>query len=149
MSMIEVQAGILDVQAKTRIVTINLVGAAGAGVARLFRDNIPGWYTHYKKMYKLITPNQFIVFNYEGEIHLSIATKVDWKEDAHRDLVIANLEKLAEITRDNPAFGVIAIPPLGCGNGRLNYYSDIRKHYVRLFENHPREFIVTLGRYTR
>lgn len=149
MAMIEVQAGVLDVQAKTRVVTINLVGAAGAGVARLFRDNIPGWYTHYKKMYKTITPHQFIVYNYEGEILLAIPTKIDWKEDSHRDLVIANLEKLADITRDNPAFGVIAIPPLGCGNGNLKYYSDIRKHYLRLFEDHPREFIVTLGRYTR
>ena len=149
MSMIEVQAGILDVQAKTRVVTINLVGAAVAGVALLFRDTIPGWYTDYKTMDKTITPHQFIVYNYDGEILLAVPTKIDWKEDSHRDLVIANLEKLADITRNNPAFGVIAIPPLGCGNGNLKYYSDIRKHYVRLFENHQREFVVTLGRYTR
>lgn len=149
MSMIEVQASVMDVQAKTRVCTINLVGAAGAGVARLFRDNVPGWYSHYKKMYPTITPDQFIVYNFEGEIHLMVPTKIDWKDDSPRDLVMANLEKLAKITRDNPAFGTIALPPFGCGNGGLNYYSDIRKHYLRLFENHPREFIITLGRYTR
>jgi hypothetical protein len=149
MSMIEVQAGILDVKANTRVATINLVGAAGAGVAKEFRNNVPGWYAHYKKMYSKITPDQFIVYKFEGEIHLMVPTKIDWKEDSPRDLVMANLEKLAKITRDNPAFGVIALPAFGCGNGGLNYYSDIRKHYVRLFENHPREFIVTLGRYTQ
>lgn len=147
MSMIEVQADILAVKADTRVCTINLVGAAGAGVAQRFRNNIPGWYTHYKKMYKTITHDQFIVFKHENEIHLMVATKFDWKEDSPPWLVLQNLEKLARITRDNPKFGVIALPPFGCGNGGLNYYADIRKHYVRLFEDHPREFIVTLGRY--
>jgi hypothetical protein len=146
MSMREVYEDILEVPANTRICTINLVGAAGAGVAKEFRNRVPGWYKHYKKMYTQITPNQFIVFNSNGEVHLMIPTKIDWRDDSPRDLVIANLEKLADISRDKPQFGVIALPPFGCGNGGLNYYSDIRHVYKRLFDDHPREFVVVLGR---
>lgn len=145
MPMIEVCKDILDVQADTRVATINLKGAAGAGVAKRFRDNVPGWYTHYKKMYSKITPNQFIAFKINNELHLMVPTKIDWREDSPRELVIDNLNKLAQLVRDHPEMGTVALPPFGCGNGNLNYYSDIKHEYHRLFDDHPNLFVVTLG----
>jgi hypothetical protein len=144
--MIEVYEDILEPYANTRVCTINLVGAMGAGVARRFRDTVPGIYKHYQKMYKTITPNQFIAFKSCGELHLMVPTKIDWRDDSPRELVIDNLRKLAQLVRDNPNMGVVALPPFGCGNGNLNYYSDIRQEYRKLFDNHPNEFVVTLGR---
>ena len=141
-----VYADILEVEADTRVCTVNLVGAMGAGVAKRFRDHVPGIYKHYQKMYPRITPDQFIVFKSGFELHLMIPTKIDWRDPSPRDLVISNLEKLAAISRDNPAFGTIALPPFGCGNGHLDWENDIRLEYERLFTDHPRLFIVTLGR---
>lgn len=139
-------ADILGIEADTRVCTINLVGAMGAGVAKRFRDSVPGLYKHYRKMYPKITPHQFIVFKHGLELHLLVPTKIDWRDPSPRELVIANLEKLAAISRDNPAFGTIALPPFGCGHGHLDWEGDIRAVYERLFTDHPRLFIVTLGR---
>lgn len=146
MPMTEVYEDILDVPANTRVCTINLVGAMGAGVAKRFRDTVPGIHKHYLKMYKTITPNQFIAFKTHGELHLLVPTKIDWRDDSPRELVVDNLRKLAQLVRDHPEMGVVALPPFGCGNGGLNYYSDIRQVYRQLFEDHPNEFVVTLGR---
>jgi hypothetical protein len=146
MPMVEVYEDILDVKANTRVCTINLTGAMGAGVAKRFRDNVPGVFKHYKKMYTKIEPTQFIAFKTGGELHLLIPTKLDWKNDSPRNLVIQNLHKLADLVLANPELSPVALPPMGCGNGGLNYYSDIRHEYHVAFDNHPGQFIVTLGK---
>ena len=60
MSLDIIEADLFDIQADTKVITINLCGAMGAGVAKTARDTIPGLYKHYNKMYPIITPDQFI-----------------------------------------------------------------------------------------
>lgn len=143
MSIREVDADIFDVEADTYVITINLVGAMGAGVARRARDSVPGLMAHYRKMYRTIRPDQFIVYNYDGKLFLLVPTKIDWRDDSPEDLVVSNLKKLAALSAQYPQkFGTIAMPPMGCGNGNLDWESKIGPITYNLFMDHPCEVIV-------
>lgn len=144
MSLDIIEADLFDIQADTKVITINLVGAMGAGVAKTARDTIPGLYKHYKKMYPTITPDQFIQYTYGGVKYLLVPTKIDWKAPSPRDLVLSNLHRLAYLTRRYNGFGTVALPPMGCGNGGLDWENDIVNFYHALFDHHPSKFIAAI-----
>ena len=87
MSLIIVEEDLFNITADTKVITINLCGAMGAGVAKTARDTIPGLYKHYKKMYPTITPDQFIQYTYGGVKYLLVPTKIDWKAPSPRYLL--------------------------------------------------------------
>lgn len=146
MSYQEIEDDLFAIQADTKIVTINLRGAMGAGVAKVARDTIPGLYKHYKKMYKSIEPTQFISYQYGGVRYLLVPTKIDWRDPSPRDLVVHNINRLAVLANRHPQFGTIALPPMGCGNGGLDFANDIRYVYKAIFPYHARPFIAALGK---
>mgnify|MGYP002652255674 CR=1 FL=1 len=141
----ELQEDLFEVKADTKVITINLVGAMGAGVAKTARDTIPGLYKHYKKMYPRIDPTQFIIYTHEGQRYLLVPTKIDWKDPSPRSLVIHNINRLAVLSNRHPELGTIALPPMGCGNGGLKWEEDIRLVYRALFPYCSRQFIAALG----
>lgn len=144
MSLIIVNEDLFKVQADTVVVTINLRGAMGAGVAKTARDTVPGLYKHYLKMYKQIDPTQFIVYTHENKRYLLVPTKIEWKEPSPRGLVIHNLNRLAVLSARN-RLGAIALPPMGCGNGGLDWDDDISYVYKALLPFSEGTFITTLG----
>lgn len=147
MSYSEVSEDLFDVKADTKVITINLVGAMGAGIAKTARDTIPGLYTHYKKLYQKLEPEQFITYRYDGVMYLLIPTKLDWRDNSPRSLVIHNINRLAVLANRHPTqFGTIALPPMGCGNGGLSWEDDIRYVYRAIFPYHERTFIACLGK---
>jgi O-acetyl-ADP-ribose deacetylase (regulator of RNase III) len=146
MSLEYFHGDILAVEADTKVITINLVGAMGAGVARQARNNVPGLYTHYKKMYPTIEPGQFISYKYDGVLYLLIPTKLDWKKPSPRSLVIHNINRLAVLANQYPHMGTIALPPMGCGNGGLDWEKDISLVYKAIFPYHEKRFITVLNK---
>jgi len=142
---VEVNEDLFKVKADTKIVTTNMMGAMGAGVAKTARDTIPGLYAHYKKMLPTIDPTQFILYTHEDVKYLLVPTKIDWRDKSPRSLVIHNINKLATLMNRHRTFGVVALPPMGCGNGGLDFENDIRYVYLSLFHFHPTTFIAALG----
>lgn len=140
-----VQEDLFKVQADTVVVTINLRGAMGAGVARAARDTVPGLYSHYKKMYATLAPEQFIFYPHEGKNYLLVPTKIDWRDPSPRSLVIHNLNRLAVISSRTRQLGTIALPPLGCGHGGLSWDGDIKYVYQALFPFVDSKFIACIG----
>jgi len=146
MSYTELAQDLFSVKADTKVITINLVGAMGAGVAKTARDTVPGLYTRYKKMYKDLDPTQFILHRHEDVQYLLIPTKLDWRAPSPRDLVVPNINRLVVMTNRHPdKFGTVALPPMGCGNGGLDFDNDIRYVYLSLFQFVPTPFIAALG----
>lgn len=135
---------LFKVPAPTKVITINLVGAMGAGVAKTARDTIPGIYERYLATYNLINPDQTITHRHDGVLYLMIPTKLDWRDPSPRDLVVCNLNRLAVMLRRHPELGPVALPPMGCGNGGLDWENDIRYVYMSLFNYHPVNFITVI-----
>jgi len=114
---------ILQSQAQTLINTVNCVGVMGKGIALEFKNRFPDMYDDYVKrcergevklgipyLYKTLYPPQIINF----------PTKEHWKSISRLSDIERGLKHLLEHYRE---WGVtsLAIPPLGCGNGQLEW----------------------------
>lgn len=144
MSLEIVEQDLFDVPADTRVITINLVGAMGAGVARTARNTIPGLHKHYRKMYKDIEPGNIITYKHEDTRYLLVPTKIDWRDPSPRSLVIHHINKLA-VLAGRHRLGRIVLPPLGCGHGGLSWEEDISYVYKAIYPFSEGNFIVALG----
>ncbi len=114
---------IFQSKAQTLINTVNCVGVMGKGIALEFKERFPQMYEDYisrceHKEVRLGEP-YFFQSLIQPQI-INFPTKEHWKslsriEDIERGLqyLVANY-KLWEITS-------LAIPPLGCGNGQLEW----------------------------
>jgi len=137
---------LFSIKADTKIIATNMRGAMGAGIAKTARDTIPGLYAHYKKLLPTTQPTQFILYRHEGVQYVLLPTKLDWRDPSPRDLVIHNLHRLINLTQRHPdKFGTVALPPLGCGNGGLDFKNDIRYVYLSLLPFIPTPFIACVG----
>ncbi|MEA5583638.1 macro domain-containing protein [Nodularia harveyana UHCC-0300] len=120
------QGNLLEEKAEALVNTVNNVGVMGKGIALQFKQAYPENFRQYEKACragevepgKMFTVSTGSLFN--PRYIINFPTKRHWKskskiEDIKTGLValVAEIQKLG-ITS-------IAIPPLGCGNGGLNW----------------------------
>lgn len=129
--------------------TVNCVGVMGKGIALQFKNKWPDNFDFYRAACKAgeVRPGKMLVFDAgayaQPHYIINFPTKDHWRgksqlafiQDGLRDLV-AQIKRLG-ITS-------IAVPPLGCGNGGLNWadvkllileaFSEVSGVEVRLFE---------------
>lgn len=114
---------ILQSKAQTLINTVNCVGVMGKGIAQEFKKKFPEMFDDYLKkcehgkvkpgvpyIFKTLFPPQIVNF----------PTKDHWKSVSK----IADIEKgLSFLLAHYREWGItsLAIPPLGCGNGQLEW----------------------------
>ncbi len=114
---------ILQSKAQTLINTVNCVGGMGKGIALEFKNRFPDMYADYIQrcqrgevkpgipyLYKTLFPPQIVNF----------PTKGHWKSLSKLNDIERGLKHLVEHYKK---WGVtsLAIPPLGCGNGQLEW----------------------------
>jgi len=113
--------------------TVNCVGVMGKGVALEFKKRWPANFKAYKKLCdaKKLQPGQMFVFDTnelfasEGPRFLvNFPTKAHWRSKSQLSYVEDGLDALAQSIRDH-RIKSIAIPPLGCGNGGLDW-NDVK-----------------------
>lgn len=113
----------LKSKAQTLINTVNCVGVMGKGIALEFKNRFPDMFDDYVRrcernevkpgvpyLYKTLFPPQIINF----------PTKDHWKSISKVSDIERGLKQLAEYYKE---WGVtsLAVPPLGCGNGQLEW----------------------------
>ena len=102
--------------------TVNTVGIMGKGVALAFKKRYPAMYLDYvqrcdKHEVKLGHP-----YPYEADDHLIInfPTKQHWRSVSRLSDIVAGLEYLERHYMEWDIRS-LAVPPLGCGNGQLEW----------------------------
>jgi len=125
--MIKIVTGnLLDADAEAIINTVNTVGVMGKGIALQFRMAFPANYEAYKKAcdHKEVQTGSMFVFDMGRMVNpryiVNFPTKRHWKGKSRMEDVESGLIDLIRVVRE---LGIhsIAIPPLGCGNGGLNW----------------------------
>ncbi len=117
----------------------NISGAAGAGIALLFRERYPEWYAAYQDVcnrgvFEIGRLHVFPVFDQQYRKHItivSIATKRHWTDTSVPADVDAGCQRFAEYLRLYP-FHTVAIPLLGSGLGRMDAdeaYAMMLRHF--------------------
>lgn len=116
---------IFDAQTDAIVNTVNTVGIMGKGIALQFKQRFPENYTIYKAACDeqklnigelLITPHHSLFFKYI----INFPTKKDWKHPSKYEYIEQGLATLVEKIKE---FDIksIALPPLGAGNGKLDW----------------------------
>jgi len=124
------KGNLLDANVEAVVNTVNTVGVMGKGIALMFKERFPKNYQEYLaatksgavqigKMFvsatdELTGPKW--VINFPTKKHWRHPTKIEWVREG--------LVALKGTIREKQIRS-IAIPPLGCGNGGLNW-SDVR-----------------------
>ena len=129
--MIEFKTGDLlaeDVDALVN--TVNCVGVMGRGIARQFKDAYPGNFDAYALACRREQVRLGSMFVFEtGRLTnpryiINFPTKHQWRGKSRMQDVDAGLAALRDVIRDTGIHS-IAVPPLGCGLGGLNW-SEVR-----------------------
>lgn len=125
--MIELRQGdILEAEAEALVNTVNCVGVMGRGIALQFRKAFPDVFKTYKSACdrKELHLGMVLVhdLNRLENPHLVInfPTKRHWKGNSRLDDIEAGLEALVSEIRERKIKS-IAVPPLGCGLGGLDW----------------------------
>jgi len=113
--------------------TVNCVGVMGKGVALEFKNRWPANFRAYKSLCdaRSLKPGQMFVFDTkelfssQGPRYLiNFPTKAHWRSKSKMEYIEDGLDALVEAIREH-GITSIAIPPLGCGNGGLDW-ADVR-----------------------
>jgi len=121
-----VKGDLLSSDAKALVNTVNTVGVMGKGIALKFKIRFPKNYAVYKEACKnkTFSTGQLLVVE-DGDLMnkkliINFPTKAHWKGNSKYEYVLSGLKALrSEILSRN--IDSIAIPPLGCGNGGLDW----------------------------
>ena len=141
--MIEItQGNLLKAPAEALVNTVNTVGVMGKGIALQFRQAFPEMYRAYEKACKDgdLQLGQVQVFDLGGLVGgprwiINFPTKGHWRAASRLPDVESGLVDLVAKIRK---LGIhsIAIPPLGCGNGGLDW-SEVRPQIEKAFQALP------------
>lgn len=122
--MIQVQIGdIFNSNAQTVINTVNCVGVMGKGIALEFKKRFPGLYKDYTARCKagLVRLGEPYLFgDMFGTSIVNFPTKDHWRSASRLEDIIRGLDYFEKHYHE---WGItsVAMPPLGCGNGGLDW----------------------------
>ncbi len=122
-----VKGNLFQSPAQTLVNTVNTVGVMGKGVALEFKRLFPEMYRQYRdlceqgrfqvgKLWLYKSPQKWV---------LNFPTKKHWRAPSQAAYVEAGLQKFVQVYSD---WGIhsVAFPPLGCGNGQLDFETQVR-----------------------
>src|SRR5436190_13109579 len=141
--VVEITRGnLLKDRAQALVNTVNTVGVMGKGIALQFRQAFPEMHRAYERACKSgeIRLGKVHVFDLGGLVGgprwiINFPTKGHWRSRSRLSDVQAGLTDLVNKVRQ---LGIrsIALPPLGCGNGGLNW-EDVRPCIEKAFAAVP------------
>ena len=145
--MIEFGRGdMLRTDAEALVNTVNCVGVMGRGVALQFKKAYPANFAVYRKVCerKEMKPGRMLVFE-TGQLTnpkyiINFPTKRHWRENSRLEDIESGLADLVSQVRKYRIHS-IAVPPLGCGLGGLDW-SDVRTRIIKAFAELPEVRIV-------
>jgi len=115
-------ASIFDSPAQTLVNTVNTVGVMGKGIAKSFKDRYPSMYTEYRKLCNgdELEVGRLHLWKSDDRWVLNFPTKTTWRLPSKLKYIRDGLETFVA---NYKKMGIVSIsfPPLGCGNGNLNW----------------------------
>ncbi len=124
MTMVKVLIGdLFESKAKTLVNTVNCVGVMGKGIAQAFKKRFPEMFNDYARRCQLgqVQPGEpYLYKDMLGTSIINFPTKKHWRSPSRLDDVIKGLDIFIDKYEE---WGVesVAFPPLGCGNGGLDW----------------------------
>lgn len=118
---------LFESEAEAYVNTVNTVGVMGKGIALQFKKHFPDNFKLYKKaceneevkIGKMFVTEAQAMFQGKKTI-INFPTKTHWKKPSEYSYIEEGLQDLVDVIKERNIQS-IAIPPLGAGNGGLNW----------------------------
>ena len=122
---------LLDADVEAVVNTVNTVGVMGKGIALMFKERYPANYKAYAAACKAKQVELGKMFvTQSGELTgprwvINFPTKANWRSPSQLAWIQSGLADLKRVIVDN-GIRSVAVPPLGAGNGGLDW-KDVRR----------------------
>ncbi len=131
--------------AQTLVNTVNTVGVMGKGIAKDFKSIYPEMFSRYQE---LCEKGQFDIgqlwpYRTPNKLILNFPTKKHWRSPSRPEYIEAGLKSFAAKYH---AYGVtsISFPLLGCGNGELDWETQVHPLMEQYLTNLPIDIYIHL-----
>ena len=138
-AFIDASGNLLEADADALVNTVNTVGVMGKGIALQFKNAFPTNFTEYERACKRdeVRLGAMFVFDASRLMRprwiINFPTKKHWRSRSRLSDIEAGLVDLRRVIKELD-ISSIAIPPLGCGNGGLDW-SDVRPRIERSLQD--------------
>jgi len=135
------EGDLLGTDAEALVNTVNTVGVMGKGIALQFKQAFPENYSAYESACRrgeVHLGAMFVFRRYRTSnprLIINFPTKKHWRGKSKLDDIERGLQALIEVVKKEGVRS-IAVPPLGCGNGGLEWI-DVRPLIERAFSVVP------------
>jgi len=129
------QGNLLEAPVEAVVNTVNTVGVMGKGIALMFKEAFPQNFRVYEaacKRKEVRVGHMFVTENsaFEGPRWIiNFPTKQNWRQPSRMEWIAEGLRDLRDVI-EKKGIRSIALPPLGCGNGGLEW-SEVRPEIER------------------
>lgn len=122
-----VKGNLFESPAQVLVNTVNTVGAMGKGIAKEFKRIYPEMFKKYQDLcesgnFKI---GDLFLHKTENKWVLNFPTKEHWKNPSKIEYLHAGLKKFA-VEYSRMGIHSIAFPPIGAGNGELDFESIVK-----------------------
>jgi len=135
------EGDLLSADAEVLVNTVNTVGVMGKGIALQFKQAFPDNYSAYEAACKRgrVEIGKMFVFHRNAfdnpKIIVNFPTKRNWREKSKIEDIETGLRALIDFVKSENIHS-IAVPPLGCGNGGLDW-NQVRPRIEQAFSEVP------------
>jgi len=120
------QGNLLEAEVEAVVNTVNTVGVMGKGIALMFKEAFPENFKRYAaacKAKEVRVGHMFVTERHElmgPRWIVNFPTKQHWRHPTKLEWIVDGLKDLHSVIREK-AIKSIAVPPLGCGHGGLEW----------------------------
>lgn len=121
--LVYLYSSLFESPAQTLVNTVNTEGVMGKGIAKRFKEEYPAMFREYKKLcdsHELVVGRLHL---WKGEANwiLNFPTKTTWRKPSSLEYLESGLQTFNSSYKD---LGITSVgfPPLGCGNGELEWH---------------------------
>ena len=124
------QGNLIEAPVEALVNTVNTVGVMGKGIALMFKEAFPENYRAYEEACKrkqVQIGHMFVTENVAlggPRWLINFPTKKHWRQPSKLEWIQEGLKDLRRVIEEKNIHS-IALPPLGCGNGGLDW-TDVR-----------------------
>ena len=130
---------LLEADADALVNTVNTVGVMGKGIALMFKEAFPENYKAYRAACEakaIDVGHMFVTERRElmgPKWIINFPTKKHWRSPSQMLWIVDGLQDLKRVISEN-GIKSVALPPLGSGNGGLEW-QDVRREIISAFED--------------
>lgn len=133
-----IQGNLFTSNAKVLVNTVNTVGVMGKGIAADYKKIYPKMFEEYKMLCEngTLDIGELHLYKTSNKWILNFPTKKHWKSPSKIDYIEKGLKKLIE-QGSRLQLTDIAMPKLGCGNGGLDWETQVKPIVEKYLKKTP------------